>query len=218
MPNLFEQGKAVAQPLTGEAQSIKDKSDMMDQYKSATATPAPKPEPVHGTATVDKIKPAAKYGDRGAEQRIDTKDWSKPLGMKSYEKGTDFVEKTGPAILHKGEAVVPKEKNMKSVTDKMKASLSGDDKPKKEIKEIHTRKTHDGKLVHKHIHHSPAHHPDEEHISNDSAEMHQHMDDHAGMPPNEGEQPAAPAAGQEAPAQLTAAPSQPAAPAAQPGV
>lgn len=140
--------------------------------------------------------------------------------IQSFKEGTDYVPKTGIYKLHEGEAVSSKEKNMKAHTDKMKASLAGDDKPKKEIKEIHTRKTHDGKIIHKHIHHAPAHHPDEEHVSNDAAEMHQHMDDHAGMA-NEGEQPAAPDAGQEAPAQLTAAPSAPpagAAPAAQPGV
>jgi hypothetical protein len=30
----------------------------------------------------------------------------------SYKEGTNYVPKTGPAILHEGEAVVPKEKNM----------------------------------------------------------------------------------------------------------
>lgn len=33
----------------------------------------------------------------------------------SYKHGTDYVPKTGPAILHEGEAVVPKEKNMAKV-------------------------------------------------------------------------------------------------------
>ncbi len=30
----------------------------------------------------------------------------------SYKEGTNYVPETGPAILHEGEAVVPKEKNM----------------------------------------------------------------------------------------------------------
>lgn len=33
-------------------------------------------------------------------------------GMPSYKEGTKYVPKTGPAILHKGEAVIPKERNM----------------------------------------------------------------------------------------------------------
>lgn len=215
MAELMKQGAALAAPLSGEMKSIQDKSAMLDDYKHATAPATPAAPAKTPTANVDKIKPTAKYGDRPSEQRIDTSSMTKPLG--SFAKGTDYVPKTGQYKLHEGEAVIPKEKNMKTHTDKMKASLSGDDKPKKEIKEIRTRKTHDGHLVHTHIHHSPAHHPDEEHISADSAQLHQHMDDHSGMAPNDGEQPAAPAAGQDAPAQLTAAPSQPMAPAAQPG-
>jgi hypothetical protein len=216
MADLIKQGAALTAPLSGEAQSIKDKSDMMDQYKSATATPAPVATPKPAPSTVDKIKPTAKYGDRSGEQRIDTSSMTKPLGMQSYEKGTDYVPKTGPAILHKGEKVVPKDKNMKSVTDKMKASLSGDDKPKKEIKEMHIRKTANGHHIVKHIHHAPAHHPDEEHSMNDLSELHAHLDQHAGVP-NEGE--AAPT-GADAPAPMTAAPSQgpeQAAPAPMPG-
>ena len=130
----------------------------------------------------------------------------------SYEKGTSHVPKTGPAILHEGEAVTPKDKNMADIKDKMLASLSGDDKkPKKEIKEMHVRKTANGKHIVKHVHHHPEHHPDEEHAMDDMSALHQHMDDHAGEP-NEGE--AAPAGG--APTPMTAAPSPAAAPAAAP--
>ncbi len=35
--------------------------------------------------------------------------------MPSYKEGTNYVPKTGPAILHKGEAVIPKEQNMAKV-------------------------------------------------------------------------------------------------------
>jgi hypothetical protein len=42
------------------------------------------------------------------------KQWYKdsPDKLPSYKQGTDYVPETGPAILHEGEAVVPKEKNM----------------------------------------------------------------------------------------------------------
>lgn len=76
----------------------------------------------------------------------------------------------------------------------------GDKKPKKEIREIRTRRAHDGKLIHTHVHHHPEHHPDEEHVSNDMSDLHGHFEDHAGAP-NAGEAPAG------APAPLTASPS-----------
>jgi len=90
---------------------------------------------------------------------------------------------------------------MASIYDMIKG---GEKKPKKEIREIRTRKSHDGKLIHTHIHHRPEHHPDEEHVSADMADMHDHMEDHAGEP-NAGEP--TPDASAAAPAPLTAAPS-----------
>ena len=106
----------------------------------------------------------------------------RPLG--SFKKGTSHVPKTGIYKLHEGEAVIPKEKNMDSVKDKMISSLGGDEKkPKKEIKEMHIRKTANGKHIVKHSHHHPEHHPDEEHSMEDMGALHQHMDDHAGEPP-----------------------------------
>jgi len=139
-----------------------------------------------------------------ADDTIATGGANKAVGLPSYKTGTNYVPKTGPAILHKGEAVVTKEKNMDNMKDKMMDSLGGSSKkPKKEIHKIETHKTADGKMVHIHKHHHPEHHPDEEHVSNDMAELHKHMEDHMGAQ-NEGE--AAPADGQ-APAPMTAAPS-----------
>lgn len=119
-----------------------------------------------------------------------------PSAIPSYKKGTGYVPKTGPAVLHKGEAVVPKEKNN---MDWSKA-ITGSAKPKKEIKHIITKKTHDGKLMHTHVHHSPEHHPDETHVSNTSKEMQGHMDAHSGMDAGAG-------GGDNPLAQLTASPS-----------
>lgn len=184
------------------AGELSDKIKNVESYKNATK-PAPVASPVRAAASpADRIKPEAKYGDRGPEKRIDTSDMTKPLG--SFEKGTDNVPKTGVYKLHKGEAVIPKEKNMnKSAMDAVEKHLSGGEKkPAKEIKEMVHTKSANGKHIVTHRHHRPEHHPDETHVLNDMAELHSHMEDHAGTP-NDGE--AAPAAG--GPPQMTAAPS-----------
>jgi hypothetical protein len=90
--------------------------------------------------------------------------------------------------------------------------LAKDKAPKKEIKTMEHSKSHNGKHIVVHKHHSPSHHPDETHVMNDMAELHQHMDDHAGAP-NDGE--AAPA-GADQPAPMTPSPS-PMPPAVAPG-
>ncbi len=83
--------------------------------------------------------------------------------------------------------------------------LSGERKPKKEIREMSITKSHNGKHIVTHKHHHPEHHPDETHVMDNMAALQGHMEDHAGTP-NEGEAaPASPDAG--GPAQMTAAPS-----------
>jgi hypothetical protein len=88
----------------------------------------------------------------------------------------------------------------------------GDKAPKKEIREMVHTKSHNGKHIVTHRHHSPAHHPDEMHAFNNLAEAKDHMDMHAGEPA-EG---AAPAEG--GPPQMTAAPSGPAPAGPMPGM
>jgi hypothetical protein len=106
--------------------------------------------------------------------------------MPMFHDGTSYVPHTGPALLEKGEAVIPKEENMNSVKD----VLSGHKKPKV-IKEIRTRKVHGphGKAtyIHEHHHTHPDHHPAEEHSSANQDEMASHMLEHMGEP-NPGEQ------------------------------
>lgn len=81
--------------------------------------------------------------------------------------------------------------------------------PKKEIKEMVHTKSHNGKHIVTHKHHSPAHHPDEIHAFNNMDEVKDHMDQHdAGADgaapmtasPSPEAAPAAPAAGGAAPA------------------
>ena len=193
---------------------LAQKKQNINEFQGVPLTGTPeRPAGATGVGTIkDKINPTARYGDRGREQRIDTSKMTPALG--SFAKGTSHVPKTGIYKLHEGEAVIPKEKNMDSMKDKMTDALGGSDKkPKKEIKEMHVRKTANGKHIVTHKHHHPEHHPDEEHSMENMAALHQHMEDHAGTP-NEGEgaESAAPAGA----AQMTAAPSPAGAPAAGP--
>ena len=120
--------------------------------------------------------------------------------LKSFKDGTDNVTKTGPAKLHKGEAVLKKDdadkyrkakgKDMskESVMKEAASSLAGkpEEKPKKEISHIVTHKAKGGAYVHEHHHTHPEHHPVEHHVSKDQDEMASHMLQHMGEP-NPGE-------------------------------
>jgi len=199
-----------ARPDADSARGIDAKSKNIDEYNNATK-PTFTAEPARDTtpSPKDRVNPKARFGARPGEKRLDTDEARRPLG--SFKKGTSHVPKTGLYKLHEGEAVIPKEKNMDSMKDKMTEALGGEaKKPKKEIKEMHVRKTANGKHIVTHKHHHPEHHPDEEHSMENMAALHQHMEDHAGTPNDgEGAESAAPAGA----AQMTAAPS-PAAPAA----
>jgi hypothetical protein len=198
---MFDAARAAIGAQGDPNAELAQKKQNIDEFKGIHVTGTPE-RPATGVGTVkDKVNPKARYGSRPGEERIDTSGMTKPLG--SFEKGTSHVPKTGIYKLHEGEAVIPKEKNMDSMKDKMMDALGGDKAPKKEIKEMVHRKTTNGKHIVVHKHHHPAHHPDEEHAMENMAEVHKHMEDHAGTP-NEGE--AAPADG-SAPTQLTAAPS-----------
>ena len=103
----------------------------------------------------------------------------------SYEKGTDRVPKTGPAILHKDEAVLPKDeaqkhreaKTMAKSTYDVADELGGkkESKPKKEIKHMHIKKASNGGHIIRHEHTHPDHHPDEEHTTKTDDELASHV-------------------------------------------
>lgn len=143
--------------------------------------------------------------DRQAEDAMATSGASEAI--KSYKTGTDYVPKTGLAVLHKGEKVIPAKENKPMDAKAAMAGIVGSKKkPPKKIKEIRTRKTDDGKYVHTHLHHHPEHHADETHVSEDVKAAQQHLADQepnmAAQPPEMApEQPemaasgAAPAAG-----------------------
>lgn len=76
--------------------------------------------------------------------------------------------------------------------------------PKKEIREISVKKSHNGGHVITHKHHHPDHHPDEVHTTHGDKDMAAHMLANAGTPaPGAAPDPAAAAP-------MTAAPSAPA--------
>jgi hypothetical protein len=101
--------------------------------------------------------------------------------LPSHEKGIDYVPKTGPAILHQGEKVVPaKENKVDKTYDLVKGMGKHEAAPKKEIAHIKTSKAHGGGYVHEHHHTRPEHHPVEHHVSKDQDAMVDHMMQHMG--------------------------------------
>jgi hypothetical protein len=187
------------------------KKKSMDEARSAltgAVVAPPKAPPAAPPQQVDKIHPKAKFGSNKGETRLPVDQWTKPLG--SFKNGTDYVPKTGAYKLHEGEAVKTAKENM----DPM-ALVPGrtEPKPKKEIHEIRSRKTHSGGIIHEHHHTHPEHHKMEEHTSPDAAAAGAHvasmLGGDAGTPPVD---PAAagPAAGPAAGAPAMAPPAAPA--------
>jgi len=112
-----------------------------------------------------------------------------------YHKGTDYVPKTGPVILKKGEAVLNTTDAGKLREAKMAQSWSKDAKdglgghgktPPKEISHIVHHKMVGGGHHFEHHHTHPDHHPVEHHFAKDDDGMVEHMRQHAGTP-NPGE-------------------------------
>lgn len=140
------------------------------------------PKPVVETSAADRIHPSAKYGDKPGEKRIDVSDMIKPLP--SYKHGTDYVPKTGPAVLHEGEKVTPAKDNVSSITDKITGGV-----PAKVVSHmVHRKHKPDHHSVENH-HTRPEHHKHEiHHFHGDNAldQVHDHMEEHAGSP-NPGE-------------------------------
>jgi len=101
MANLYSQAKAL---LTGPPDAgAGATANNVAQYKAAYPDKPVKAAPAAPTTASpqDKVNPAAKYGDRPGEKRIDTKK----LAIGSFKKGGK-VKKTGLYKLHKGERVV----------------------------------------------------------------------------------------------------------------
>jgi hypothetical protein len=125
--------------------------------------------------------------------------WVKPLG--SFKHGTKSVPKTGDYKLHEGEKVVPEKNNpdshLKTGEKKMATPYdmvtAGAKKAPKTIQKHEYSKTHNGKHVVTHKHHSPEH-KDEQHMFEKFSDAADHMEQNPPQPEQEMPQ-AAPAAG-----------------------
>ena len=181
MPNLLDniidaarKASPVA-PQSGEAAGMKAKKENIDSYRKAVAGPtndAPKASPAQ---EVDKINPKAKFGDRKPEKRLPADQWAKPLA--SYKNGTPYVPETGPAILHKGEAVKTAGENMADIMSMVPGNKVKP--PKKELAGIFTRKAGKG-FIHEHHDVHPEHHKMKEHASGNMKDALTHINDHLG--------------------------------------
>jgi hypothetical protein len=170
----------------------------------------PNPKNIKPVLDTD-IKPEVDEPSGGGEMSIE----NAPLKTPDGDTHLPPKIKTGPDtpklrrlpkhthVYDRGGVVAPAKDTKMAEMNPYAKITAGDKKPKKEIKTIETRRTHDGKTVHVHKHHHPEHHPDEEHVSTSMADIHKHADDHMGTP-NDGE--SAPT-GPDAPAPLTASPS-----------
>ena len=176
--------KALSDPddLEGLERKAGQYKDLQDQTVAMRPRSPVLNAPTTTNTGVDKIHPKQVFGTVGNEKRIPEKELNemmKPLGasasVSSYKDGTDFVPKTGLAVLHKGEKVTPAKDNMKNIFGKI---TEGDAKPPKKIKSIHTRKATDGSYIHEHHHHHADHHKMEEHTSPDKDAMLKHLADH----------------------------------------
>jgi hypothetical protein len=183
LKNVQSQAKTAVQGVK-DAVTLKPQRDSISDAVSNVATKVVNT----GKNFVDKAKfytsPNYNLGDKAPA----------PKNQPSYKNGTDRVPKTGPAKLHKGEAVLKKEdadkyreakgkamskeSAMKSVADELGGHQEA--KPKKEIHEIRTRKGKSGGYIHEHHHTHPSHHPMEEHTSANQDAMMSHMMDHMG--------------------------------------
>lgn len=108
---------------------------------------------------------------------------SEEAGLMGYKRGTAYVPKTGPAILHKGEAVIPANKNSMGLAE---SALAHNDreapaKPeKKKVKSVHVRKAHKGGFIAEtHFTNSLAH-PMQEHALSTMDALKEHMQESLG--------------------------------------
>lgn len=110
--------------------------------------------------------------------------------LKGYKKGTDNVPKTGPAILHKGEAVLKKsdaEQYRKVLGLSKMAGKDAEAKPSKKVKEVRIRKGSEGGYIVENHHENPMEHPMTEHPYENQDAMLDHVMEHMGEP-NDGEE------------------------------
>ena len=198
---MAQSGSDIAQNLKDSFEStlgapFKAVGDAVKKYIPSSLMPSPSSSSSTHANWTPEPNDEQKQQIKNENQQSSPKPATKPPVKKpSYEKGTDYVPKTGPAVLHKGEAVLNKEdaekhreaKNMKNAYD-VSDELGGkkEEKPKKEIKHMHIKKASNGGHIIRHEHTHPEHHPDEEHTTKTDDELADHVLQNMGTP-NPGE-------------------------------
>lgn len=89
----------------GTANDVRGGVENAISKSSERAYPAPAPRV---PTTEDAMRQAASRGDMGTIRSLLGMHGANP-GIPNFEDGTDYVPKTGLALLHEGEAVVPRE-------------------------------------------------------------------------------------------------------------
>jgi hypothetical protein len=185
------------------AAGISAKNANIEEYKSIQ-TPASEPKPVQARrpSSWEKVG-QGEYGSRKGEKRIDVTGMTKPLP--SYKDGVDAVPEDGPAMLHKGEKIVPKKDNPdapkaekrvdSAMGGKKKTSKLGAKKgSKKTVHHVTVHKSATGGVVLQHEYEDGKtdthYHPD---WQSAVASMQPHFNDQAGgATPDAGQQMASP--------------------------
>lgn len=185
-------GSKMVAPDDDSARGIKAVGDNVKQYMDATSGAPVAPKAPTASNDYDKINKKAKFGNRPGEKRPG------PDGMPVYHKGTTSVAKTGPAIVKKGEAIIPAEHNPmnpENMFDKVAGMPAK--KPAKVIDHLKVRKAASGGHIIEHHHTEPGAHKMEEHLAPTMKALHDHIDSHYGSPTvgmNDGNSPADPTA------------------------
>jgi hypothetical protein len=171
-------GRKAVMPDDATSADLAVKKRNLDEYTRATTNSAQAPtNPKKSDASpADRINSSGKYGDRAGEKRL-------PV----YHKGTDYVPKTGPAVLKKGEAVIPAHENPMNPMNPYAKVTEATEKPAKKIKHIVTRKAKSGGYIHEHHHTEPMHHEMQEHVTKNQNDMLAHMKEHMGTAEPEAE-------------------------------
>lgn len=110
-PSVDNLISSVHDALSGKGE-LKGLSEAVGRAKNAIfgGSPAPAPAPKPDTSWHDQQVAAANEAFRKqSEQNAAAKAKPATKSLPKYKDGTDYVPKTGPAILHKGEAVLDKD-------------------------------------------------------------------------------------------------------------
>lgn len=172
-------------PDTSGKVTEQEKADLSKRRGQAAATIADPEEKKKFIA-----EQGTKEADKGDLSVSAYTGLSTGAALKGYKNGTDSVPKTGPAILHKGEAVLKKSdaEHYRKVLGLSKLSgKDAEERPSKKVKEVRIRKGSEGGYIVENHHENPMEHPMTEHPYEDQDAMLDHVMEHMGEP-NDGEE------------------------------